>query len=145
MLLTATSRSGALGLLEVLSSRVLPDATGEARPGAPGTEAPPEIPVSGAVHVETPAATLDVVASSGADAEALGELSGWLLAAIADDGHDPARYTLALDLGASRLMVHLVRADARPPQFVAVVGDAEPRGLLGRRAERAARTLRQAS
>lgn len=76
------------------------------------------------------------------------ELTGRVsdLAAIAaDDGGGPALHTLSIDLGAHRLMVHPVHADARRPRFVAVVGGSERPGLLGRWAERAARTLREAS
>jgi hypothetical protein len=75
-----------------------------------------------------------------------GELAGRLLAAIAaDGGRTCALHALNVNLRTHRLMVQPVRLDARPPRFVAVVGGPERPGLLGRRAERAARALREAS
>jgi hypothetical protein len=146
VLIAASSRFGALGLLEALSERVVPGPASEARAGRPDT--PPagsEVAIAGAVRIETTAATLDVLAPAGADLQLLSALAGRLLAAIGDGGHARARRTLGVDLGAARLMLHPVHPDARPPRFVMVVGGVEPSGLLGRRAERVALTLREAS
>ena len=146
VLVAASRRRGALALLEVLSARVVPGAI-RGTPDAAGEDAPatiPDIAVSGATRVETPAAIVDVLAPDGVGAAAMGELAGRLLAAIsAADG--PVPDSLSVDFGPHRLMVHPVHPDARPPRFVAVVGGPERPGLLGRRTEQAARALREAS
>ena len=146
VLAAVATRPGALALLEVLSGRAVA--------GMPeiGTGAPERQPgrgvyepaVSETVRVETPAASLDVDAPASVDAAACGELAGRVLATVFDDGGDRA-LRVVVDVGGRRLTVHPVHAEARPPRYVVVVGGAEPLGLLGRRAERAARALRAAS
>jgi hypothetical protein len=146
VLVAAARRRGALALLEVLSGRVVPGAI-RGTPDTASEDASPTIPditVSGATRVETPTAIVAVLAPDGVEASAMGELAGRLLAAISTaDG--PVFDSLSVDLGPHRLMVHPVHPDARPPRFVAVVGGRERPGLLGRRAEHAARALREAS
>jgi hypothetical protein len=96
--------------------------------------------------VETPAATLDVLAPAGVAAPSLGELVGRLLTAIVADGGGwmtPDSLSIALD--AHRVVVQPVSQNASPPRFVVVVGGTERPGLLGRRTERAARALREVS
>jgi hypothetical protein len=95
--------------------------------------------------METPAATLDVLAPPGVAGTSIGELARRLLAALAADGGAPALDLLSLDFGNHRLMLHAVDLETRPPRFVAVVGGREPSGLLGARTERGARRLREAS
>ncbi len=145
--MAAARRPGAAALLEVLSARVVPGPLGVEASGAGSDDAlaAQELRVSDAVRVETPAATLDVLAPSAVDAEPLGELAGRLLQAIAEDADDRTPHTLSVDLGSHWLMVHPVHPSVRPPRFVAVVGGREAPGLLWRRAERAARELRAAS
>ena len=75
----------------------------------------------------------------------LAELAGRLLAAIADEGAGRILHTLSVDLRDRRLMVHPVSPYVRPPRFVAMVGGQDLPGALGRRAERAARALREVS
>ena len=149
VLVAATHRRGALALLEVLSARVVPDGGGSAAAAQASDAAPAAVvdtPVAGAVRVETPGAILDVLAPAGIAVAPFGQLAGRLLAAIAADGGGPGVFdTLSVNLGTHRLMVHPVKPLARPPRFVAVVGGTERPGLLGRRAERAARALRAAS
>jgi hypothetical protein len=52
---------------------------------------------------------------------------------------------VSVDLPAHLLVIQPIYPHASPPRFVAVVGGSESPGLLGLRAERAARTLREAS
>jgi hypothetical protein len=149
VLVAATRRRGALALLEVLSARVVPD-VGRSEAAAQASDAASaaavDTSVAGAVRVETSGAMLDVLAPAGLAAASMGQLAGRLLAAIAADGGGPGVFdTLTVNLGTHYLMVHPVQPLARPPRFVAVVGGAERPGLLGRRAERAARALREAS
>jgi hypothetical protein len=146
VLVAATARPGALALLEVLSARAVPGPLGGPPAEAPAmAPAAVEVSISDAVRVETPAATVDVLAPAGLDAALVGGLACRLIGAIADAGGDDELEALTVDLGAHRLMVCPVRADTRPPRFVAVVGGPERPGLLGRRTERAARALREAS
>jgi hypothetical protein len=147
MLVAAASRPGAAALLEVLSTRVVPGPLG-GDPAAGRSSAAPvtrEIGVSEAVRVETPAARVDVLAPADVAAPPLGELAGRLLAALGEEGGDGAVRILGVDLGSHRLIVHPVPGHGRPPRFVALVGGPELPGLLGRRAERAARTFREVS
>jgi hypothetical protein len=170
VLVAAARRRGALALLEVLSRRVgCPEArdnvgNGEPRAAAPASATGPALvdlrpgldggppgggdsAVAHAVRVVTATAWVDVVAPRGIDVEAAGALAGRLVAALADGeavGAADLR-TLSVDLPAHRLVIHPVHPHARPPRFVAVVGGPERPGLLGRRAERAARMLREAS
>jgi hypothetical protein len=97
--------------------------------------------------VETPTAWVDVVAPPEIDAEPVGMLAARLVTALADGEVAGAAelHTLNVELSAHRLVIQPGRPDARPPRFVAVVGGPERPGLLGRRAERAARALREAS
>jgi hypothetical protein len=146
VLAAVAPRPGALALLEVLSGRAahgMPDAGADA-PERQAGRAVHEPAVSDVVRVETPAASLDVDAPTGTDAVACGELAGRVLAAVVDDGGDRA-LRIVVDVGERRLVVHPVHPEARRPRFVVVVGGSEPPGLLGRRAERAARALRAAS
>ncbi len=146
VLAAVATRPGALALLEVLSGRAvagMPETDTDAPARHPGRGVY-EPAVSDTVRVETPAASLDVDAPAGVDAAACGELAGRVLATVFDDGGDHA-LRVVVDVGGRRLTVHPVHAEARPPRYVVVVGGAEPPGLLGRRAERAARALRAAS
>lgn len=145
VLVAAARRPGALALLEVLSARVVPGPI-RGKADAAREDATPalEVLVSGATRVATPAAIIDVLAPDGVPAAATGELAGRLLATVAA-AEGPALDTLSVDLGSHRLMVHPVHPNARPPRFVAVVGAPDRPGLLGRRTERAARALREAS
>ena len=143
ILVAGARRPGALGLLEVLSARVVPGPRGSG--DAPVPPAPVESLASAAVRIETPVARLDVLAPAGVAAASVGELVGALLAAIAGESREPVAHTIGVDLGAHRLVVEAVHPDARPPRFVAVVGGAEPPGLLGRRTERTVRALREVS
>jgi hypothetical protein len=170
VLVAAAGRRGALSLLEVLSRRVgRPDGAEEPRGGEPGAAAPTSAAgpalvdprpapegaptrggdpaVAGPVRVTTPTAWVDVVAPPGIGIEAVGALAGRLMAALADGEAAGAAELGALnvELPAHRLVIHPIDPRACPPRFVAVVGGSEPPGLLGRRAERAARTLREAS
>lgn len=133
----------------MLSARVVPDGGGSAAAAHASDAAPTAVvdtSVTGAVRVETPGAMLDVLAPAGIAAAPIGDLAARLLTAMATDGGGPGAFdTLSVNLGTHRLMVHPVQPFARPPRFVAVVGGAERPGLLGRRAERAARMLREAS
>jgi hypothetical protein len=146
VLAAVATRPGALALLEVLSGRAahgMPD-VGTDAPERQAGRAVHEPAVSGVVRVETPAASLDVDAPAGIDAVGCGELAGRVLAAVFDDGDDRA-LRVVVDVGGQRLLVHPVHPEARRPRYVVVVGGSEPPGLLGLRAERAARALRAAS
>jgi hypothetical protein len=170
VLVAASPRRGALALLEVLSRRVAhPDGRDHTEGVEPGMVFPwsaagpalvdlrPEpagLPprdddpaLRSAVRVTTPSAWVDVVAPPGTDAESLGALAGRLVGMLIDG--DPAGavdlHSLSVDLPAHRLVIRPVHPHASPPRFVTVVGGSEPPGLLGLRAERAARTLREAS
>jgi hypothetical protein len=170
VLVAAARRRGALALLEVLSRRVgRPEGRQEPEDGEPGVavpasaagpalvdlrpvlDGPPpgggDSAVARAVRVATPTAWVDVIAPPGIEAESVGALAGRLVAALADGEAAGAAdlHALSVDLPAHRLVIHPVHPYARPPRFVAVVGGPERPGLLGRRAERAARTLREAS
>jgi hypothetical protein len=146
LLVAAARRRGALALLEVLSGRVAPGSiSGE--PDARGesvASAVPDAGVSGATRVETATVIVDVLTPDGAQAAPIGELAGRLVAVVLAPG-GPALESLTVDLGSHRLMVYPVQPDARLPRFVAVVGGRDLPGLLGRRTERAARALREAS
>jgi hypothetical protein len=151
-------------LLEVLSRRVgrpeLRDELGNGEPGAavsssaagpalvdlrPGLDGGLPVgedpAVARAVRVATPTAWVDVVAPQGIEAETAGALAGRLVAALTDGDF----HALSVDLPVHRLVIHPVHPHARPPRFLAVVGGPERPGLLGCRAEQAARTLREAS
>jgi hypothetical protein len=170
VLVAAARRRGALALLEVLSRRVgHPERREESGNGGPGVAVPVSVtgpalvdlragaqgPPPGAedpaiastVRVETPTAWVDVVASPQVEAEPVGMLAARLVTALADGEVAGAAefHTLSVELSAHRLVIHPIHLDARPPRFVAVVGRPERPGLLGRRAEQAARTLREAS
>jgi hypothetical protein len=148
VLVAAARRPGALALLEALSARVVPG-RGGSEAAAPASDAAPaavDASVAGAVRVAVPGATLDVITPAGIAAASVGGLAGRLLDAIAADGGGPdALHALSVDLDTFRLMVHPVDPNSSPPRFVAVVGGPERPGLLGRRTERAARALREAS
>jgi hypothetical protein len=170
VLVAASRRRGALALLEVLSRRVAhPDGREHAECIEPGVVLPssaagpalvdlrpaPVHPASRgddpavrfAIRVRTPSAWVDVVGPHGTDAESLGALAGRLVGAlIAGETAGAADlHSLSVDLPAHQLVIHPIHPHASPPRFVAVVGGSEPPGLLGLRAERAARTLREAS
>jgi hypothetical protein len=146
LLVAAARRRGALALLEVLSERVVPGPiSGEPNAGSEGVSAGTlDASVSGATRVETATAIVNVLAPDRVPATPIGELAGRLLAVVLAPG-GPALESLTVDLGPYHVMVHPVHPDARPPRFVAVVGGGERPGLLGRRTERAARALREAS
>jgi hypothetical protein len=146
MLVAASSRPGAAALLEVLSERAVPGPLHDTSAGDGGdVPALPGLDPSRSVRVETSAASVEVLAPPELAAEPVGHLAGRLLAAIAGDGGDGAPHGLSVDLGAHRLIVHPIQPGARPRRYVAVLGGAAPPGLLGRRAERVARALREVS
>jgi hypothetical protein len=146
VLVAAARRRGALALLEVLSGRAVPGPiSGEPdAASASATSAATDASVSGATRVESGVAIVDVLTPDGIQAPPMGELAGRLLAVILAPG-GPALESLTVELGSHRLMIHPVQPDARPPRFVGVVSGRELPGLLGRRTERAARALREAS
>jgi hypothetical protein len=148
VLAAAVRRRGAIALLEVLSARAVPSARApDASVRLPdATVTAPEVTGSSAVRVETPLATLGVFAPAAVSAVGVGEFVGRLLAALAAVDVGPfVPDSLSVDLGTHRLMVRPVQSLATPPRFVAVVGEAERPGLLGRRVERAAQAFREAS
>lgn len=147
ILVAATSRPGAAALLEVLSTRAVPGPPGDdaSARGSGDARELRETRASDPVRVETPAASLDVLAPSGVDAAPVAKLAGRLLAAIAGEGAGRTLHTLSVDLQDRRLTVHPVNPHVRPPRFVAVVGGPDLPGALGRHAERAARALREVS
>jgi hypothetical protein len=147
VLAAAARRRGAVALLEAISARLAP-AAGDRASDARTPDALAAVTVGGSsgVHVETSAAALEVFAPAEVDAVPVGELVGRLLAALAADGGGlETLQDLTVSLGACRLAVHPVHPAGHPPRFVLVVGGSESPGLLGRRAERAARALRVAS
>ena len=170
VLVAASRRRGALALLEVLSRRVAhPDGRDHPAGVVPGVVLPSSAAgpalvdlrpaaerlaprgddpaVRSAVRVKTPSAWVDVVAPHGTDAEPLGALAGRLVGALIDGETAGAAdlHSLSVDLPAHQLVIQPIHPHASPPRFVAVVGGSESPGLLGLRAERAARTLREAS
>jgi hypothetical protein len=96
--------------------------------------------------VETPAAALEVFAPAGFAAVSVGERVGrWLAALAGDRGGLESLQELTVDLRAHRVVIQPVHPAGHSRRFVAVVGGPQSPGLLGRRAERAARASRMAS
>jgi hypothetical protein len=145
VLATASRRPGGVALLEALSARLVAG-DGAASAEAPDASGATAVSAQSGVQVETSAATLEIFAPSEVAVTAVGQLIGRLLAALAVDGIGPETLQdLAVSLRAHRVAVQPVHSATRPPRFVVMVGETRCPGLLGRRAERAARAVRIAS